>query len=215
MIATKDNPSPLYLKCLQEATEHHATSKTYSGKFLRPHAPHIKRLLETIYIKPGTQHTLLDYGCGKGSQYQWISHGEEASIPKGMRLAEFWNADVYLYDPAYPPFAKEPPAGQQFDVVLCTHVLGSIPVTDLPWVLRELLQRAKVYVYIAEKIGPVSKQVFSEPERMPRWSAQQWRDELAALVSKIRGGTDALYPRVWFATREKTDEGVITEGVWI
>jgi hypothetical protein len=176
---TRQNPSPAYRKALAEATEHHANSKTYSGKFLRPHAPFIRELLRGGGF---TGHALiLDYGCGKGEQYRWVSHGDDASIPKGQTIPEYLKATIHLYDPAWPPYAFEP--GQDgsdrlFDMTLVTHVLGSIPVQDLedwviPWVIA--LTHPEGIVYIAEKLGEVRKDVFSDTVNLPRWDAQQWR----------------------------------------
>lgn len=176
IVHTKQNPSGLYLQCLGEARRHHLSSKTYSGKFLRPHAPFIKEIIDRLGCR-----SILDYGCGKGSQYQWVSHGEDASIPKGETLESFWGVPVTKFDPAWPPFAVEPAPGQTFDLVICTHALGSIPKSDLLWAIRELYDRANKAVYIAEKLGPVRKQVFSDPDRMPRgWSHFTWGTLLAA-----------------------------------
>lgn len=199
-------PSPLYLKCLEEARAHHLSSKTYSGKFLRPHAPVIRRIVEELEVG-----SILDYGCGKGSQYSWISHGgPDQSIPEGETLESYWGINVCKFDPAWPPLSHKP--AQHFDLVLCTHVLGSIPIADLGWLLEELFDYARKAVYIAEKIGPVSKQVFSEPDQMPRWTAQQWRDRI---VQQMRARDPRETPRVWFASREKTDAGVIANGGWL
>lgn len=198
--------SELYLKCLEEARAHHLTSKTYSGKFLRPHAPVIRQLIDELAVK-----SILDYGCGKGEQYRWVSHGgPDQSIPEGETLESYWGCgEVFKYDPAYPPYATKP--DRPFDLVLCTHVLGSIPIVDLGWVLDELFDYSSRAVYIAEKVGPVKKRVFSEPDKMPRWSAAQWRERI--LEQMQRWGSSR--PKVWFASREKTATGVISEGGWL
>lgn len=208
----KRHPSKAYAEALAQATEHHLTSKTYSGKFLRPHAPIIKRLIDQVDAK-----YVLDYGCGKAKQYDWVSHGDEASIPKGMRIDQFWGVDISLYDPAYPPLAETEPErlldiiahhseGRvgQFDITLVTHVLGSIPIGDLVgWVLPRLENLTKHAVYIAEKIGDVGKQVFDETAAMPRWEAPYWRGFIQ--------GASVVHPRVaWYvSTLERTPEGKI------
>lgn len=197
----RDHPSPLYQQCLAEAIAHHASSKTYSGKFLRPHAPFVKEILQRLKCTG----PILDYGCGKGTQYTWVSHGDDASIPKGMTLEQFWGWPVVKFDPAWPPFATAPPDGARFDLVLCTHTLGSIPIGDLPWVVDELIRRARKAVYIAEKIGPVQKRVFSEPALMPRWSAAEW---VTFLRNRPHPGIE-----ITLATREQKPEGVITQRI--
>lgn len=204
--------STMYLRCLAEARAHHASSKTYSGKFLRPHAPHIKRILEEFGGK-----SILDVGCGKGSQYTWVSHGEEASIPVGMTLEKYWGAKVFKYDPAWPPFETPPKPGEQYDVVLCTHVLGSIPVVDLDWFLQDLFDRSRYAVYIAEKIGPISKEVFSNPGQMPHgWTALDWITAIRMRYDRWLGTRDGPHhPKVWFVSREKTEAGVITKGGYL
>lgn len=196
--------SEAYKRALLEARKHHATSKTYSGKFLRPHALFLKEIIDRLDCQ-----SLLDYGCGKGAQYEWVSHGGDASIPQDMKILEYWSSDrpierhcnLYLYDPAWPPFERPPSPGMKFDLVICTHALGSIPLEDLGWVMQELIDRSTKALYIAEKIGPVGKQVFSEAEEMPRWTAQQWEE---LILARPDPGIE-----ITLATREKRPEGVI------
>lgn len=187
------NFSPEYHRALSEATAHHASSKTYSGKFLRPHAPFIKEVIDRLGCA-----SILDYGCGKGAQYSWVSHGADASIPEGMTIEEFWGVPVTKYDPAYPPFAAEPVG--KFDLVICTHTLGAIPRSDLPTVIDRLHSLAAKALYIAEKIGPVKKQVYSQEILRPLGYAR------ADWVREIRRPTAM---EVILATRERTAEGAI------
>jgi hypothetical protein len=191
-------PSAEYLRALEECTRHHATSKTFSGKFLRPHAPFIKEIIDRLGCT-----SILDYGCGKGEQYTWVSHGGEASIPEGMTLEQYWGVVVTRYDPAYPPFAEEPVG--QFDLVICTHTLGSIPIKDLPWVVDRLYGYARKALYVAEKIGEVHKRVISQPEGFPRgWDHAAWRR-----VLRRETGIE-----VTLSTRAKVgDEAVVTREV--
>lgn len=180
--------SVYYHRCLEEARRHHESSKTYSGKFLRPHAPFIKELITRLGCR-----SVLDYGCGKGRQYLWRPDNELGSIPKGMTIEEYWGVPVTKYDPAWPPFSTLPSG--RFDLVICTHAIGSVPIVDLPWVTLEIQRFAMQAVYYAEKLGEVGKQVFSDPEIMPRrWTRAQWAEAL-----KPRGRPSL---EIWLATRE-------------
>lgn len=159
-------PTDMYRLCLAEAARHHVDAKTYSGSLVRVHARWIRDLIRETGAR-----TLLDYGCGKGEQYGWV-------VPEtGQPLAEYWGVAVTKYDPAVRDYAAEPK--EQHDIVICTHVLGSIPVADLPWVVDRLYSLARKGLYIAEKLGPVKKAVFSRPDCLPRdWSAEQWHATL-------------------------------------
>lgn len=199
-------PSRAYRMALEQATRHHLESKTYSGKFLRPHAPIIKRLIDQTGANK-----VLDYGCGKGSQYEWVSHGGDASIPEGMTIQQFWGAEVFMYDPAYAPMCEFTPERHlellerdKFGITLVTHVLGSIPIGDLTgWVLPRLANLTEHAVYIAEKIGEVGKQVFDDTAAMPRWEAPYWQGFIQ--------GASVCFPKVaWYiSTHERTPEGKI------
>lgn len=189
-------PTDHYHRALTEAEAHHLSSKTYSGKFLRPHAPFIKEIIDRLGCK-----TVLDYGCGKGKQYEWRSNEDGQAIPRGQTIEEYWGVEVRKYDPCYPPLAKCPIG--RFDLIICTHVVGSVPRKDLRW-FRETLERyAQKAIYYAEKLGPVGKQVFSEPHLMPRdWTREEW---VAALRTQNRPGLE-----VWLATREDRGGEIIT-----
>ncbi len=213
-------PTEQYLAALRDATAHHASSKTYSGKFLRPHAPFVKRLIDR-HCNDDNGHELpvLDYGCGKGQQYEWVSHGEEASIPAGQTIEQFWGVPVTKYDPAFPPYATDaenhsgiwaPPCG----VPVVKHAPGSIPLADLfGWVMPRILTLTTGAVYVAEKLGPVRKAVFSDTSSLPRWNEDDWRgfmlgmsmhrqaEELELVLSlRARDGDETRVQR-WIYTR--------------
>lgn len=187
--------SPAYHRALLEAQRHHQSSKTYSGKFLRPHAPAIKEIIDRLGVK-----RILDYGCGKGEQYRWVSHGDDASIPKGLTIEGYWGISAWKYDPAWEPYSV-PPVGE-FDLVICTHVLGSIPLPDLPAVRDEIFKLATKAVYIAEKLGPVRKQIFSRPGDMPRmWGRNLWKQFLE---------THPGHLEVHLSTRERLEDDSVS-----
>jgi hypothetical protein len=176
-----------YRRALAESTQHHEGSKTFSGKFLRPHKPFIQDVIEQFGCT-----SILDYGCGKGEQYRWIDPAD------GKTLEQAWGIEVVKHDPAYAPYAAEPTG--TFDLVICTHTLGSVPVRDLGWIVDRLYGFANKAVYIAEKIGQPKKKVFSRPELMPiGWTPEQWL--------KALDRPHAV--EVIFTARERTDAGAI------
>lgn len=178
-----------YWQALKEAEAHHARSKTYSGRFLRPHVPFIAELIK----QRGCQ-SVLDYGCGKGQQYSWVSHGGEASIPAGETIESFWGIQVQKFDPAWPPYSAAPKPAH---LVICTHVLGSIPLDDLSEFLDHVMGLSLRVLYIAERCGEVGKQVFSNRQRFPRgWSHEQW-------VRLLRTRPHHPDLDVWLATTER------------
>lgn len=176
--------SGLYAQLIEDCRRHHQASKTYSGKLVFLHAGKIKELIAAHGCK-----TLLDYGCGKGWQYEMIDRKLQ------MPLATYWGVEVTKYDPAWPPFSAEPKG--QFDIVICTHVLGSVPVLDLPWVIDRLYARTGKVLFVGERIGPIKKKVLRDPAACAiGWSAAQW-------VAALQRPTDK---RVVLGARTKGDQ---------
>lgn len=187
-------PSAAYDRALAESTAHHASSKTYSGKFLRPHKPFLLEMVKRLGIQ-----SALDYGCGKGSQYTWIDEAD------GLTFEQAFGFEVTKYDPAWPPYAAEP--RDPSDLVMCTHVLGSIPTADQQWLFSRLFGFATKAVFIAEKVGPIKKQVFSDPSAMPHdWSAQDWLDFAKPYAKAFAGETHFS-----FRYRDEADDGVYVD----
>lgn len=190
-----------YDAALAEAQALHESSKVYSGSFLRPHKPFLTGIIKRLGIT-----SALDYGCGKGVQYEWVDPED------GLTLEQAWGFDIFKFDPAWPPFAEPPPEDQKFDLVLCTHTLGAIPTLDHAWVLDRIVGHASKAVYIAEKLGPVKKKLSSD-HRPIEWTAERWREHLTphAITAYQRG------IEFWFSVRHPRveDEGVIVERwVW-
>lgn len=181
-------PSETYIRTLEEVKAAHRRGNVYSGKFLRPHKPYIRAIVEEEGIS-----SILDFGCGRGDQYRWRDPAD------GQTLEESWGVPVTRYDPGVPEYAAEPTG--RFGLVLCTHVLGSVPIVDLPWFLERLMGYASSTVYIAERLGGVKKNIIPNPELHPiNWTAAQWRTVLLPYCSGLR---------VVLMTREKSDLGTV------
>lgn len=179
-------PSPAYFAALEDSRRIHK-GKSFTGKFLRPHAPFIKEIIDRLGCK-----TVLDYGCGKGQQYEWV-------IPStGQTIEQFWGVPVTKYDPAYPPFAKEPEG--KFDLVICTQVLGAIPAGDRQWVIDRLHSLAAKALYVSERLGEARK-IIGNNELRGDWDIADW----ARALRPPRG------IEVTLATRKIVDGAKITE----
>lgn len=154
------SPTVHYNLALEASKKIHE-GKQFTGKFLRPHAIFIKEIIDRLEVK-----SILDFGCGKGQQYEWI-------IPAtNQTIEDFWGVKVTRYDPAYPPFAAEPEG--TFDLVICTQVLGAIPITDHPWVIDRLYAFANKALYVSERLGDARKIVGNPNLRAFDYTPQQW-----------------------------------------
>lgn len=184
-------PSSAHAAAVAEGARHHQNSKTYSGSLMRPHVPFLTGMISRLGVK-----SALDYGCGKGAQYEWRPEG-------GATIEELWGFEVRKYDPCYEPFAAEPEGS--FDLVICTHTLSLVPRGDLDWVIGRLYGFARKAVFIAEKIGGRKKAEIGEPTgRAIGWCVEQWLDRIAPFADQ--------YPEIAsvFSSRERIGEAAIT-----
>lgn len=186
-----------YDRAVAEGARHHKSSKTYSGSLLKPHKPFLSKMIERLDC-----HDALDYGCGKGVQYEWRDPADNKT------LEEAWGFPVAKYDPCWPPFAAEPEG--QFDLVICTHTLALIPFSDLNWVTLRLFNLARKGVFIAEKIGERKKREVADPQnRAIGWNPQNW-------IGWI-GGIAPAFPNIEAVLSLRTTESrgkITTRYVW-
>ena len=150
---SRENPSTKYRELLDYYREMHAggytrvidgqkidvqPQDTFPGKQLPTYARPIAAMIRNTRSR-----TLLDYGAGKGHQYEW-----EITLD-GQRyknIREYWGGvEIIRYEPALPGQDRLP--DQPTDGVLCTDVLEHVPEADLPWVVRELFAHANKFVF--------------------------------------------------------------------
>jgi hypothetical protein len=156
---SRDNPSPRYKQLLgyyREMHEHGAVAQnipaeeTFDGRSLLGHATIIRDLIRSL-----SAHTILDYGSGKGRQYDAMSidNKDGESYPD---IPTFWGIEsVTCYDPGYKRFSILPQG--TFDGVISTDVLEHIPKEDVPWVLDEIFGYARIFVYLNVACYPAKK----------------------------------------------------------
>jgi len=161
MSFSRANPSPRYrelhdlYRTMHEEGERFLgvpPEKTFSGESLAPQCVHIKRLIE----RTGAQ-TVLDYGSGKGWQYESrrFSDGNGKQWPSVM---DYWNVDeVVCYDPCYAPLSRLPEG--KFDGVICTDVLEHCPEEDMPWIVEEIFGYAMRFVFANVACYPARKRL--------------------------------------------------------
>jgi hypothetical protein len=149
MSYSRDHPSAKYQSMIALYRELHAKGErrlglppeaTYPGVSLLPHIGHIKDLI----VRTGAR-TILDYGCGKGLQYE----PQKIAVPgegEWDGVIEYWDVDeVRCYDPCYEPYSKLPEG--KFDGVVSTDVLEHCIEDDIPWIIAEMFSYADRFVF--------------------------------------------------------------------
>lgn len=158
---SRTTPSPRYRQLVSQYVRMHVdgeqfhnipAEQTFAGQSLPRHALAIKALIDTHGAK-----TVLDYGAGKGKQYEpmqvRLNDGREfPSIPA------LWGVDqITCYDPGFEPISRLPEG--KFDGVVCTDVLEHCPEDDLPWIVEELFGYARKFVFANVACYPALKRL--------------------------------------------------------
>ncbi len=130
-----------YYRTLENYKAFHGKHKTCGGGLMKVHHTRIHEMIRRLDAK-----TVLDYGCGKGVQYKWRNK------ETGKTLEQTWGLTVAKYDPAWPEYAAEPVG--TFDLVICTHTLSHIPVSDVDAVVDRLYSLADKGIYVGEQLIP-------------------------------------------------------------
>jgi hypothetical protein len=157
----RSSPSPRYrslvalYRDMHEFGEREANrpaEKTYAGLSCLPQASYVRELIRLTQAR-----SLLDYGSGKGRQYdpREIRDEDGTTYPD---LRTYWGVEaITCYDPAYPRFSTLPQG--PFDGVICTDVLEHCPEEDLPWILDEIFSFARLFVFANVACYPAGKRL--------------------------------------------------------
>ena len=156
---SRQNPSLRYLELLGYYKTMHvegATAQgippeqTFDGRSMPQHAARIRNIINVLGSK-----TILDYGSGKGKQYEPLFI-ETPDGEKFSNIKAFWNVESReCFDPAYEPYAQLPKS--TFDGVVTTDVLEHCPKEDIPWIIDEIFEFATEFVYANVACYPAKK----------------------------------------------------------
>lgn len=153
-----------YDRAVADCTAHHASSKTFSGAFLRRHIHQLRELIDVENLK-----TVLDYGCGKALEYTRPVTGTD-KLPE-----TYWGAKVTLFDPCVPQYAARPQG--TFDLVIGLQVLCWVPRPALAAVIDDMYAYANKGIYISEQIGNVKKNILRDQGLTAQGSSvEQWHE---------------------------------------
>lgn len=188
---SRQTPSPRYLalttlyRQMHEQGESFLNLKpeeTFPGLSLPPQAARIKRLIDVTQTR-----RVLDYGCGKGLQYQ----AHDISIP-GVEgtwpsVQTYWSVEsIHCYDPAYTPFSELPRGA--FDGVISTDVLEHCPEEDMPWILNEIFSYARKFVFANVACYPAKKRLpTGENAHCTIKPMEWWLEQVGQVASKHPG----------------------------
>lgn len=140
----------------------HKSPKMFRGASMKGHTEAVADIVNRYQLK-----TLLDYGSGKGEQYD------------KMHLHDRWGGiRPTCYDPGYPPIAEKPKG--KFDGVICLDVAEHIPEVGIDDFLRDVVGYADkvalfcVFTELSRKFLPNGENCHLTV-REPNW----WIDRLA------------------------------------
>ena len=200
-------PSPRYLelqdfyRIMHEKGETflgRSPEMTYPGGSLVPQVERIKRLIEKTKAK-----TILDYGSGKGKQYEPRSIIDESG-KQWPSVLDYWEIDeIACYDPGYEPYSKLP-AGK-FDGVISTDVLEHCAEPDMPWIIDEIFGYATRFVFASVACYPARKRLPNgENAHCTIRPLDWWRDLVRGIAARHPG----LIWEIWVQSQFDTPHGI-------
>ena len=161
MTYSRANPSTRYVQLISMYQEMHLKGERFTGvpaheifdgRSLKSQIRRIKHLIS----RTGSA-TVLDYGSGKGNQYDPMQLDIDGE-GKWDGVLDYWGVDeVVCFDPAYAPYSTRP--REQFDGVVCTDVLEHCPEDDIPWIVDELFSFARRFVFVTIACYPARKRL--------------------------------------------------------
>jgi hypothetical protein len=189
-VYSRSNPSPRYRELTALYAQAHvgglphqniAAENLFNGVSIFPQLQKIKLLCEKLGAK-----TLLDYGSGKGIQYRArnIKMQSGEVIPS---VVEYLGVEsITCYDPGVTEFRKFPEG--KFDGVISTDVLEHCPEPDLPWILEQMIEAARMFVFANIAAYPAGKTLQNGENAHCTVQSQEWWNAIIAPISARHPG---------------------------
>lgn len=190
MIYTRANPSPRYQHLIAQYQSMHREGErflnippeqTFPGQSLLPQLTRIKALIDLFGAK-----TMLDYGSGKGAQYQpLVLQGAEGQTWPTVQA--FWGVEqITCYDPCFVPFSTLPHG--TFEGVVSTDVLEHCAEEDIDWILDEIFGFASRFVFANVACYPAKKRLpTGENAHITIHPKPWWEAKLCAAAARYPG----------------------------
>ena len=209
---SRAHPSPRYQELTRLYRQMHEQGEnflgippeqTFPGQSLPPQAARIKRLIDATGSR-----RILDYGSGKGQQYQ----ARDITLPgvpgQWPSIQAYWGVDeIVCYDPAYPPYSELPRGA--FDGVISTDVLEHCPEEDIPWILDEIFSYARKFVFANVACYPAKKRLpTGENAHCTIRPLKWWEEQIHAVARKHPGVNYEVWIQ-WKDSAGKLDEKAI------
>ena len=178
-----------YEQHLQLIRDFHALRKAFSGR-------RTFKCLDSIHAvcRAVGAGSLLDYGCGKGEQWEGDVFATVVAGREGATLQEFLGlTSVLLYDPGVPEHEAKPPASTAVDVVTVVDVLEYVPLANLSRIVAEVFSYGQRCVY------------FNLTCNQPRKSCQldkEWQRSAFFWLGQILQAAVCRPSVAWFARME-------------
>jgi hypothetical protein len=191
MSFSRANPSPRYLELQAMYRQMHqkgeeflggTAEETFPGFSLDAQVQRIKALIDRTAAD-----TILDYGCGKGLQYEPRPIKSDTG-ESWTGIIDYWDiGELVCYDPCYERYNKLPEG--TFDGVICIDVLEHCPEQDLPWIIGELFGYAGRFVFANVACFPALKRLPNGENAHCTIRPREWWHDLVR-------GISARYPGV-------------------
>ena len=206
MSYSRSNPGPRFVELQQlyrtmhekgETFRNLPPERTYPGHSLPPQAGRIKRLIAQTKAE-----TILDYGSGKGLQYEprLVKDDRGGQWPS---IADYWDIDeVVCYDPCYAPYSRLPSG--KFDGVISTDVLEHCPEEDIPWIVEEIFGFATRFVFANVACFPALARLPTGENAHCTIKPVEWWSEILEDVTRAHPG---LIWEVWVQFQSETPGG--------
>lgn len=117
---------------IEQYRQLHKDPNVFQGLSVMPYAADIKKLCAETGAR-----TMLDYGAGKGLQYQ-----------PPYEVQTWWGVDVRAWDPAVEGISKKPASSLRFDGVVCVDVLEHLELSCVQGVIEQLFTYATKFVFL-------------------------------------------------------------------